>query len=209
MVSAHHYSNPAIPFWNTGVRFGFFVIVAMLLRQMRRSLAIQSSLARTDGLTGLMNARTFKQRCDAIFKLALRNRHSLALGYIDLDGFKSINDTLGHTTGDKVLKAVADTLQKRLRSTDLGARLGGDEFAILLPETDLAGAQAFFTTLHESLLSHAAHNHWPVGFSVGVAIFHAVDASVDEAIRTADALMYRVKNSGKNQILLEEYGKVD
>lgn len=206
LASGHNYSNQTIPFWNTGVRFGFFVIVAILLKQMKQSLELQLTLAQTDGLTGLLNARTFKQRCESIFKLSLRNKRPVALGYFDLDGFKSVNDTLGHTVGDQVLKAVAETLTKRLRTSDIAARLGGDEFAILLPETDLAGAEVFFAGLHENLLEIAAHNQWPVGFSAGVAVFSSFESNIDEAIRCADSLMYRVKKSGKNKILFEGYG---
>lgn len=206
--SGHSYGNPAIPFWNTAVRFGFFVIVAVLLKQMQHTLELQLSLAQIDGLTGLLNARTFKQRCDTFFQLSLRTKRSVALGYIDLDGFKGVNDNLGHTVGDQVLKAVAAILAKRLRTSDIAARLGGDEFAILLPETDIAGAEVFFASLHENLLQLAAHNQWPVGFSVGVAVFNSFESNIDEAIQYADSLMYRVKKSGKNKILIEEYGKI-
>jgi predicted signal transduction protein with EAL and GGDEF domain len=75
----------------------------------------------------------------------------------------------------------------------------------VLPETDPAGARTFFTALPESLIDLAAQNHWPVGFSIGVAVFHSPKANADDAIRHADGLMYRVKNSGKNNILIEEH----
>lgn len=204
-TSGHQYSNPAIPFWNTGVRLGLFIIMAVLFERLRRALERQESLAQMDGLTGLMNARAFKERCDYLLGLASRNQRTLALSYIDLDDFKGINDKLGHSVGDQVLKAVADTLGRRLRRSDLAARLGGDEFSILLPDTDLNGAQKFFTGLHSSLLELASRNHWPVGFSIGVAIFHAPRLGTDEAIQYADALMYRVKKSGKNTVLFEAH----
>lgn len=204
-TSGHQYSNPAIPFWNTGVRLGLFIIIVVLSERLRCALELQESLAQLDGLTGLMNARTFRERCGYLLGLASRNKRPLALGYIDLDGFKGINDKLGHSVGDQVLKAVATALGKRLRRSDVGARLGGDEFSILLPDTDLNGAQKFFTGLHTSLLELASLNHWPVGFSIGVAVFGAPQPSADEAIQYADALMYSVKKSGKNTILFEEY----
>lgn len=204
-TSGHQYSNPAIPFWNTGVRLGLFIIIAVLFERLRTALEQQESLAQLDGLTGLINARTFKERCSYLFGLASRNRRPLALGYIDLDGFKGINDKLGHSVGDQVLKAVASTLGRRLRRSDVGARLGGDEFSVLLPDTDYSGAQKFFAGLHASLLKLAADNHWPVGFSIGVALFRTPQPGIDEAIQYADALMYRVKKSGKNTILIEEH----
>ncbi|WP_313952903.1 GGDEF domain-containing protein [Accumulibacter sp.] len=203
----HQFSHPAIPFWNATVRLGYFVIIAYLLDRLRGALNLQEILAQEDGLTGLLNARTFRHRCDAIFMLANRHGRPLALGYLDLDGFKGVNDSHGHAVGDEVLKAVASALSKRLRGSDLGSRLGGDEFAVLLPETDLAGAQAFFTELHESLVKLASANGWPVGFSIGVALFHCAMANPDDALRYADKLMYKVKNSGKNNILFEEYAR--
>jgi len=156
----------------------------------------------------MMNARTFRQRCSYLFELASRHNRPMALGYLDLDGFKGINDTLGHSVGDQVLKAVADTLLNRLRASDIGARLGGDEFAILLPETDLAGARIFFAALHKSLLDLTALNHWPIGFSIGIAVFLSPVGHPDDAIRYADNLMYKVKKSDKNSTLFEEYGEI-
>ncbi len=204
-TSGHQYSNPAIYLWNAGIRLGFFVVVVLLLEGLRRALERQESLAQLDGLTGIMNALTFRQRCDSSFGLAFRHGHPLTIGYLDLDNFKGVNDSLGHSVGDQVLKAVATALTKQLRVSDIGARLGGDEFAILLPETDLAGARTFFTKLREMLIDLSALNRWPVGFSIGVAVFHPPPANPEDAIRCADDLMYRVKRSGKNNILFEEY----
>ncbi len=204
-ASGHVYSRMAILFWNSAVRLAFFLVVSDLLQRLKRALETLSSLAQNDALTGLMNSRAFKQRCNLHFELASRNGQPLAVGYVDLDGFKGINDSLGHRAGDQVLVAVADTMAKRLRGSDLGARLGGDEFSILLPDTELAGAEVFFSGLHESLLELASLNHWPIGFSIGVAVFHKPIAGIDEAIHCADALMYKVKNSGKNRVIFEEY----
>jgi diguanylate cyclase (GGDEF)-like protein len=204
--SGHQYSNLAILYWNACVRLGFFVVVAYLLDHIRLSLEHQTSLAQLDGLTRMMNARSFKQRCESLFDLAYRHKRPFALGYLDLDGFKGINDSLGHSMGDQVLKAVASTLVKRLRVSDIGARLGGDEFAILLPESSLMGARTFFVGLHESLHDLAADNRWPLGFSIGVAVFKMTKVSPDEAIRFVDDLMYQVKSSGKNSIIFAEFG---
>ncbi len=205
--SGNQYSHAAIPFWNASVRFGFFVVIAVLLEQLKKNLEFHTSLAQIDSLTGLLNARTFKQRCSVYFQLASRHKHPLALGYLDLDGFKGINDTFGHNVGDEVLRAIGAALIARLRASDIGARLGGDEFGILLPETDCSGAQAFFRQLHNSLLELAGVNNWPLGVSIGVAVLHSPPADPDEAIRMADALMYKVKNSGKNSIMFEDFGR--
>lgn len=204
-VSGHEYSNALIPLWNTSVRLGYFIIISYLLDRLSESLKSQVALAQIDGLTSLLNARTFKQRCHSIFDLTSRHHRPLALGYLDLDNFKGINDNLGHSVGDQVLKATASVLGKRLRASDLGGRLGGDEFAILLPDTDLAGARMFFNELHTNLIDLANDNAWPIGFSIGVAVFHTPVVSPDAAISFADNLMYKVKKSGKNNILFEEY----
>lgn len=202
---SHVYSHPAIPFWNAAVRLGFFFIVFLLFQRLRLALEYQASLAELDGLTGLLNARTFSKRCEVHLRLAARWNHPFVLAYIDLDGFKGVNDKLGHSVGDQVLKDVAATLEARLRSSDICARLGGDEFSILLPETDDLGAQTFFAELHSNLLKLADAKGWPIGFSIGVAVFHSQVANPDEAIKIADELMYRVKNSGKNHVRVEIY----
>lgn len=204
-ASGNPYSNPAIGIWNATVRLGFFVIVAHLLARLRVALEVQASLAQQDGLTGIMNSRAFMERCEPITKLAARQGHPVALGYLDLDGFKGINDSLGHHGGDMVLKAVATTIAERLRASDFVARIGGDEFAILLPATDLAGARTVFSSTREALLSLADRNGWAVGFSIGVAVFRPPAANLEDAIKCADGLMYKVKSAGKNSILFEEY----
>jgi len=205
-ASGHLYSHMSILFWNAAVRLGFFITVSALISNTHRLMTAQQSLAQQDGLTGLLNSRAFRQSCTSTFELASRHRHTLAIGYIDLDGFKSVNDTLGHSVGDEVLKGVACVLAGRLRKSDICSRLGGDEFAILLPETTLTGARTFFSELHNNLLSLATDRQWPIGFSIGIAVFLAPVSSPDEAIRKADELMYQVKRSGKNSLLFAEFG---
>lgn len=202
--AGHQYSQPAALIWNIAARLGFFLIITYVLSHARSSVDALEMLAERDGLTGLINARTFKQRCDTIFALASRHDRPFALGYLDLDEFKSINDNFGHSVGDQVLRSVAIALKERLRTTDIASRLGGDEFAILLPETDMAGASKFFTELHEDMNDLAAANNWPIGFSIGVATYQHPVANADDAIGFADSLMYKVKKSGKNNILFEE-----
>ena len=203
-AGGHVYSHGVIPVWNAAVRFGFFLITTLLLVRLRAALEEQKKLAEHDGLTGLLNARTFRKGCARILDLAARHRHPLCLGYIDLDDFKSVNDSLGHSVGDAVLKAIAVALEERLRASDLVGRLGGDEFAILLPETDVDGATAMFSEIHQRLVDLAVRNHWPIGFSIGVAVFGSPPAHLDEAVQLADDLMYRVKSGKRNSILVEQ-----
>lgn len=205
-ATGHQYSNPEIPVWNAIVRLGFFFVVAALLIRLRALVELQTSLAQLDGLTGILNRRAFKTRYEIFARLATRRRQPIALGYLDVDGFKGINDTLGHRVGDQVLSAVANTISERLRASDVAARVGGDEFAILLQEVGLKGAKKLFAEIHGALIDLVGRNRWPIGFSIGVVVFHAPPASAEEAIGCADALMYKIKRGGKNDIAIEEIG---
>ena len=195
------YSHIGTQIWNAGVRFGFFVIISTLLSRLRFELDAQAGFARRDLLTGILNLRGFKEDSGALFMLAGRHGRAITLGYLDLDGFKAINDNLGHGTGDQVIRAIATALETHMRASDRCARIGGDEFAILLPETDLAGAQVFFTGLKIRLTELVAQRGWPVGFSFGVLVLDPPTVDIDEAIQQADQLMYNVKKTGKNNIL--------
>jgi diguanylate cyclase (GGDEF)-like protein len=204
-TAGHSYSRALIPFWDACVPFGYFLLTAKLLSKVSRQLEKERGMARLDGLTGIMNSRGFGEAAQTILRVATRYGHTTAVGYIDLDNFKTVNDSLGHAEGDCVLRTVASMLLNSVRSADLVGRLGGDEFAVLLPETSATGAAVVFENLRERLLKAVGDHSWPVGFSIGVAVFRAAPQSVDEAIKQADVLMYRVKNTGKNRVLLEEF----
>ncbi len=201
----HPYANPIAPYWNALVRMGFFLITEELLNQMKVHLGNEKRLSRTDNLTGLLNGRGFAEKAENLFGLAARHNRPLALAHIDLDNFKQVNDELGHSEGDKVLRVISGKLLSSLRVTDVAGRLGGDEFAIVLPETDAAGAKSMFATLRDALLQETRKHNWPISFSIGVVSFDAPAFSLDEAIRIADTLMYQVKASGKNNILYRHY----
>ena len=207
ITSGNQYSRSFIPFWNAGVRFLFFIVTAWLLTTVRAQLDRERSMARLDGLTGVMNGFAFTESAQTILRIADRFERPTAIGYIDLDNFKRVNDTLGHAEGDQVLKTVASVLLTSVRKADLVGRLGGDEFVVLLPETTYSGAATVFENIRESLLKKAGEKGWPIGFSIGAAVFLTAPLSLNEAIRLADTLMYRVKKSGKNRLLIEAYGR--
>ncbi len=109
------YINPVAPYWNALVRLGMFLVAEELLDQLRIRLGIEKTLSRTDNLTGLLNARGFFEQAEILFGLAARHNRPITLAYLDLDNFKKVNDELGHSEGDKVLRAVGDTIQSSLR----------------------------------------------------------------------------------------------
>lgn len=203
-MSSHVYSNDLVPTWNTGVRLSFFVITATLLAELKKRLAIEKKMATTDGLTGLLNARAFKECSGTLLELATRYGHHAVLGYIDLDNFKGVNDQLGHSVGDQVLRSVAEVLMRTARTTDIVGRLGGDEFAVFLPETQRDGAVIMFSRIYDELSRVAKNSGWPIGFSIGVALFADMPINVDDALRKADEIMYRVKKAGKNNVIYED-----
>jgi diguanylate cyclase (GGDEF)-like protein len=118
---------------------------------------------------------------------------------IDLDGFKLLNDTLGHEVGDGALQTVARVLDDG-RQTDLAARLGGDEFAILMPETESQHAGAAVDRIIQAVRRALHARGWEITFSVGIATFKPPLPSIDEMVRQADAAMYAVKRTSKDGV---------
>jgi diguanylate cyclase (GGDEF)-like protein len=137
--------------------------------------------------------------------LAEVNRRPYTMVYIDLDNFKTVNDTLGHATGDLVLKSVVDTIQHQIRSRDYLARLGGDEFAILLTDLDQENAKIIIDRLQLALLERMRIKEWKVTFSIGVLTVLTLPESVDVLVSLADSLMYQVKDKGKDAVQFSVY----
>ena len=159
-------------------------------------------MATTDGLTGLLNHRTFQGRFDE--QLATARRYSRKLSFIltDIDHFKTVNDTYGHPIGDHVLKEVAKILKEQARDTDFVARYGGEEFAIVMPETDAKGAHAIAERIRERVLKEAFQTEQgplKVTLSLGVATFPDVGAEKAQLIDLADQCLYYAKRHGRNQ----------
>ncbi len=134
------FASLAIPFWNAITRLGFFIVVTILLASLKKALESERSQARSDFLTGVLNSRAFDQLVTSEIQRSGRYDHPLTLAYFDIDNFKAVNDTFGHSTGDALLKTVARTIGENLRMSDYVARLGGDEFAILMTETGAESA---------------------------------------------------------------------
>ncbi len=172
----------------------------LIQKDLEASLVKERELSRSDALTGLPNRRAFIEAAETEMARSRRYSHHFSVAYLDLDGFKKVNDTLGHNTGDEVLATVAKILRSNLRTSDTVARLGGDEFAILLPETHPTAAKEVLTKLQKLLRIAMKAGGWKVDFSIGLASFLEPPVSVDDLIRTADELMYSVKTNGKGAL---------
>jgi diguanylate cyclase (GGDEF)-like protein len=172
--------------------------------RLRRSEA----LSVTDDLTQLYNSRYLNQVLRREAKRASRSGRPLSLLFLDLDGFKGINDTHGHQAGSRALVEAAAVIRRCARETDVVARFGGDEFAIVLPDTGSEGAAAVGDRVRERLGVHPFLEgnglKLRLTASVGVATLPDVAASAEELVRAADMAMYQVKESGKNGVRIAQ-----
>lgn len=194
------YSHPAVPYWNSTVRLAFYLIVTLALSSLKRALDREKQLASTDPLTGVQNARAFRETACGEIERAKRYGRPFSVAYLDLDNFKEVNDRFGHSRGDVLLQLVATTIRSNLRKTDVVARLGGDEFALLLPETGYEPAAAVLRKIHQLLLEKMRHCGFPVTCSTGAVTFLRPAESVEELLKRADACMYAAKRGGKNRM---------
>lgn len=199
MLAGHNYSSAIIGYWNALIRLGFFVIVTLLIPALK-ALERERENARIDYLTGAYNRRAFFEMAEAELSRSQRYNYPFTLAFIDLDGFKIMNDQYGHQTGDTLLCALVNRAKSHLRKTDLIARLGGDEFILLLPQTAPDAAQMTISRIQSALLDEMKQNGWPVTFSIGVLTYQHGSITAEELVGRADDLMYSVKNKGKNAI---------
>ncbi len=162
--------------------------------------ALQSALK--DPLTGLYNRSALDASLTREFNLARRNKTALSLLVLDIDNFKTINDTHGHAAGDAVIKALAESIAAHSRNTDILARFGGEEFALLLNATDAAGAQVIATRIcaaARAIDCQVKGARIPFTVSVGVATL-AGDKNEKSLLERADMAMYEAKRGGRNQV---------
>lgn len=185
---------------NTRTRYRIYGTARDISERMEAEAFINFQ-AYHDLLTRLPNRALFKDRLSVAITQAQRNDTELAVMFIDLDRFKIINDSLGHTMGDRLLQAVSQRLQKCIRKGDTLSRFGGDEFTLLLPEVKNAEAAIHIA---EKILSDikqpfviAGHELF-VGASIGIAMYPESGDTLDLLIKNADIAMYRVKKTGKN-----------
>jgi diguanylate cyclase (GGDEF)-like protein len=165
-----------------------------------RSMREIRKLALTDALTGAGNRAYFFEQLRAATMRARRHQSPLTLAYCDCDGFKMVNNTLGHAAGDQLLREITVAMRTSLRASDTLGRLGGDEFALILPETGPVAARVVAERILAAcrrLTSRYAH---PVSMSLGVTTFLTVPDDLDAMVAAADAAMYEAKRGGKDRV---------
>lgn len=178
--------------------FVVFILAADLSEEMKR-------IAMTDELTACLNRRGFYHAVSHKLKQLHKKQQTGALVYWDIDKFKSINDDLGHHTGDIVLASVASHVKSQLHKGDLIARLGGEEFVIIMMNLDIGEATVRANQLRESIERHVViHRENPLSItaSFGVVQLQANNQDIDAAIRKADHALYQAKNQGRNQVMV-------
>lgn len=199
-VAGKSYQKHALTrIWNDAVELGLFLAAAFVISALKGRLQREEEPSRTDQLTGIANRRRFNELAGDEIRRSRRYRNSFSVMYLDIDNFKVVNDTMGHSEGDRLLRRVAETIGKSIRESDTVARLGGDEFALLLPEAGEDAARSAESKLRQRLKTEV-ESRWPVTFSIGMVTYFDAPATVDDMIRRADLLMYEVKGSGKDEL---------
>jgi diguanylate cyclase (GGDEF)-like protein len=192
------------PFAWMGARIG--AMRARILRanaELVNALGTIQDMATHDSLTGLHNRASLSDALEHAVSRARRNDEGLAIYFIDLDGFKSVNDSLGHATGDQLLREIAQRLRARVRQSDLVARLGGDEFVVMIESvSDRVGLQLLASKLLTAIAEpmQLQGHEVTVTASIGVAVFPDDGADVSALLANGDIAMYRAKALGHNRV---------
>jgi two-component system, cell cycle response regulator len=174
--------------------------------RLRHNVQLSLEMAITDQLTGLHNRRYMSRHLDNLVASAGKNHKPLAFVIMDIDYFKSVNDTYGHDIGDEVLKEFASRIAANVRGIDLACRYGGEEFVVVMPDTDVAFAYSVSERLRHSIettpfrISRAPHA-LNLTISIGIAGLEGADDSAEALLHRADQALYRAKKTGRNRVV--------
>lgn len=178
---------------------------ALTLARHKRELL---ALSRTDSLSGLLNHGAWKDHLEIEFQRCRRDSMGAVIALIDIDHFKTINDTYGHVTGDIVLRQLSKVLRQNLRATDLAGRYGGDEFCVILPGMPLNRATEVMDALRDrfNALAYAQDPTLRVSLSIGLAPYQPTHADSTSWLNDADQALYDAKSSGRNRVSTVQEG---
>lgn len=173
---------------------------AVTLGRHKRELL---ALSRTDSLTGLLNHGAWKDQLEIEFQRCQRHQQGGAIALIDIDHFKSINDTYGHVAGDIVLRQLSRILKQNLRAADLAGRYGGDEFCVILPDLPLDSAAQAMDALRDrfATLGYEQNPALKVSLSIGLAAFNPAHGEATLWLNDADQALYEAKTTGRNRVI--------
>jgi len=164
------------------------------------------NLANKDFLTGSYNRRYFFDAGEAIFAKAKRKQSPLAVGMLDIDKFKDINDTYGHDVGDVAIKEIKRILDNTLRTSDLVARFGGEEFCILLEDISLEDTHILFEKIRQAFESNVITiNEISISYTVSLGVAYGLTGSLDDMVALSDKSLYHAKEHGRNQVQIVTY----
>ena len=200
-LSGHEYASSLIPVWNGLIRFAFFFFTVYALNMIKAKLKLEETYADFDSLTNSLNGRGFRTRLNPVFSLIKREKQPYTMVFLDVDNFKTLNDTQGHAEGDRALQHLAEVMHHSFRSSDLICRKGGDEFILFLPNTDTEQAKKAISLFKERFDAVVQNENWPIGLSIGACSFDSEHTDIEQATSLTDNLMYEAKNSGKNTIV--------
>lgn len=196
-----HFEVTKVPlFERDGARHGL-VVIGRDVTEIEQAYGELQQVTNHDPLTGLPNRRLLNELLEHAIRRAERDHGKIALLLVDLDRFKTINETLGHSAGDQLLAEVSRRITQALRESDVTARLGGDEFVVVMDLMhDIADAGLVAEKIIECIgqAFHIDDEEFYIGASVGISIYPDNSCEVGELIKTADIAMYQVKNEGKN-----------
>lgn len=199
------FGSSYIYYWNSIICLALFLSATTLISIVRSELELSHNLYQLDTLTGIPNSRSFHESAQRELDRARRLNNPLTIAYIDIDDFKKINDQLGHTVGDQVIRKVAENIQQNLRKTDLVARMGGDEFAVILTEAGQEVSREVINRIRHHLNDAMQTNDWQLTFSIGVLVCIEHPKTVDEILKLSTDLRDFVKNNGKDGVCFSVY----
>ncbi|MBN9332175.1 PleD family two-component system response regulator [Devosia sp.] len=175
--------------------------------ELRQSVNNTIALAVTDDLTGLYNRRYFDRHLSVLLGKAQAQERNMAVMILDIDHFKSVNDTYGHDAGDMVLREFSARVKRNIRGVDLACRFGGEEFVVLMPDTDVLNAELVAERVRQAIAEKAfdVNSSRPlvVTVSVGVSFIESQADTPETLIKRADLALYRAKREGRNRVILD------